>query len=129
MDIQKDTRRRILNDLCELGNLSGQLEASEFVRKVFPDAETMPSEDSRFNSFIKEVWKHMEMNDDWTLEYLLLQRLKLLDVDKDKFIYFLEQIVSPGIIRTKWNEEELQREAVDNRLYVDTINEYLTGDG
>lgn len=83
MEIQKDTRRLILNDLIMLDDLAGQLGASEFVRKVFPDSETMPSEDHRFSDFIQEVWKHMEMNDDWTWEYLLLQRLKLLDVGKD----------------------------------------------
>lgn len=129
MEIQKDTRRLILNDLIMLDDLAGQLGASEFVRKVFPDSETMPSEDHRFSNFIKEVWKHMEMNDDWTWEYLLLQRLKLLDVGKDKFIYFLEQLVSPGIRRTKWNEEDQRCEVIDNRIYVEAINAYLTGDG
>lgn len=129
MEIQKDTRRLILNDLIMLDDLAGQLRASEFVRKVFPDSETMPSEDHRFSEFIQEVKKHMEMNDDWTWEYLLLQRLKLLEVGKDKFIYFLEQLVSPGIRRTKWNEEDQQREVIDNRIYVEAINAYLTGDG
>ena len=66
MQIQKETRRLILNDLIARGNIVGNLEASEFVRKVFPDAENMSSEDYRYTTFLEEVRKHMEMNNDWT---------------------------------------------------------------
>ena len=86
MQIQKDTRRLILNDLIARGDIVGELEASEFVRKVFPDAENMSSEDHRYTTFLEEVWKHMEMNNDWTWDYVLFHRLNLLEVDDDKFI-------------------------------------------
>ena len=128
MQIQKDTRRLILNDLIALEDLAGELEPSEFVRKVFPDAENMSSEDPRYTNFLKEVWKHMEMNDDWTWDYVLFHRLNLLEVDDNKFIFFLEQCVSPGIRRSKWNEEVRERETVDNKVYVDVINSHLTGE-
>lgn len=55
MQIQKDTRRLILNDLIARGDIVGELEASEFVRKVFPDAENMSSEDHRYTTFLEEV--------------------------------------------------------------------------
>ena len=93
MQIQKDTRRLILNDLIARGDIVGELEAAEFVRKVFPDAENMSSEDHRCTTFLEEVWKHMEMNNDWTWDYVLFHRLNLLEVDDDKFILFIEQYV------------------------------------
>ena len=94
MKIQKDTRRLILSDLIARGDIVGELEPSEFVRKVFPDAENMSSEDHRYTTFLKEVWKHMEVNNDWTWDYVLFHRLNLLEADDDKFILFLEQYVS-----------------------------------
>lgn len=129
MKIQKDTRRLILNDLIALGDLEGELEPSEFIRKVFPDAENMPPETPKYTTFLKEVWKHMKANDDWTWDDVLFHRLKLLEVDDDKFRLFLEQYVSPGIRRIKWNKETEEREIIDNKIYVDAINSYLTGDG
>ena len=78
MKIQKDTRRLILNDLIALGDLEGELEPSEFIRKVFPDAENMPPETPKYTTFLKEVWKHMKANDDWTWDDVLFHRLKLL---------------------------------------------------
>ena len=129
MQIQKETRRLILNDLIARGNIVGNLEASEFVRKVFPDAENMSSKDYRYTTFLEEVRKHMEMNNDWTWNNVLFHRLNLLEVDDDKFILFIEQYVSPGIRRIEWNEETEEREIVDNKVYVDAINSYLTVDG
>lgn len=129
MKIQEETRRLILEDIISHGNLTGNLGTTEFVRKVFPDSMNMKSEDPRYIRFLEEVRQHMEKNNDWEWQRLFYERLKLLDVENEKFIYFLEQFVSPGIKRYYWDEEAEKREVVDNSIYVDMINKYLTGDG
>lgn len=129
MKIQETTRRLIVDDLIAMGQLNGQLEISEFVRKAYPKVVELSSQDHRFGTFLDELRKHMYFNDDWSLEYLLYDRLGLLEVEDSDFIYFLEQCVSPGIRRIEWDEETEEREIVDNKVYVDVINSYLTGDG
>ncbi len=129
MKIQETTRRLIVDDLIAMGQLNGQLEISEFVRKAYPKVVELPSQDRRFGTFLDELRKHMYFNDDWSLEYLLYDRLGLLEVEDSDFICFLEQFVSPGIRRFRWNESENSPEAITNEGYVDAINQYLTGDG
>lgn len=129
MKIQEETRRLILEDIISHGGVTGTLRTTEFVGKVFPDSKNMKSEDSRYDLFLDEVWQHMENNDDWEWQYLFYERLKLLDVENEKFIYFLEQFVSPGIKRYYCDDEGEKLGVVDNSIYVDMINKYLTGDG
>lgn len=58
------------------------------------DLESMPSEDTRFNNAYRDIFQHTVNNDDWEIEYLLKERLNLLD-DNEKFSQFLTAFLSP----------------------------------
>lgn len=58
------------------------------------DLESMPSEDTRYNNAYRDIFQHTVNNNDWEVEYLFKERLKLLD-DNEKFSRFLETFISP----------------------------------
>ncbi|QIA07129.1 AAA family ATPase [Draconibacterium halophilum] len=55
----------------------------------------MPSEDPRFSDAEGDIIQHTVNNEDWDVEYLFIDRLKLLE-DDTVFIKFIESVVSPG---------------------------------
>ena len=131
MRIQSYTRQLIIQDLIALESVEGDMDISEFIRKVFPKANDMPTTDHRFGmkSAIDDIRQHMDNNTDWTYEYLFFQYLKLLEVHDADFRYFLEQYVHPTIRRFRYNPNTRERTPFGNEICVDAINKYLTGDG
>ena len=63
-----------------------------FLNEIW-NLKTMPSEDHRFSNAEQDVHQHTINNDDWDLNYLLRDRLKLIE-NSDKFKKFLEIFLS-----------------------------------
>lgn len=63
----------------------------EFLSKIW-DLKSMPSEDSRFNNAEEDIIQHTINNDDWEIDYLFKDRLRLFD-DDEVFLKFIETIV------------------------------------
>jgi len=59
------------------------------------DLRTLPSEDARYTDAYGDIVQHTINNYDWELEYLFIERLKLLDSDEN-FIKFLNTLVHPN---------------------------------
>jgi len=66
----------------------------DFLSEIFPLSE-MPSEDSRHKNAFEDLGRHLALNDDWPIEYLFKERLKLADADDSTFVKFIELLVSP----------------------------------
>ena len=107
MKIQEFTRQLIIQDLIAIGCVSGTMDVSEFVRRVYPKANSMPTTDNRFGmkTAIDDIRQHMDNNNDWEYEYLFFNYLDLLKVEDSDFKYFLEQYVHPTIRRSTWNSD------------------------
>lgn len=71
-----------------------------FLNKIW-DLKEMPSEDGRFKNAYEDTLQHIVNNTDWTIEYLFLERFKLIDGDEKYFISFIEAIVNPTVRKTK----------------------------
>lgn len=71
-----------------------------YLNKIW-DLKNMPSEDGRFKNAYDDTYQHIVNNDDWSLEYLFIERLNLIDGDEDKFILFLETTVNPTVRKSK----------------------------
>lgn len=65
-----------------------------FLQEIW-DLKFMPSEDHRFGDAERDIYQHTVNNDDWELDYLFIDRLKLLE-DNDVFIRFLETFLKPN---------------------------------
>lgn len=78
------------------------------------DLDAMPSEDERFKTARQDISQHTVNNNDWTQEYLFIERLRVLD-DDQIYIRFLETIVDPAFRK---DEDEITR-------FVFLINGYL----
>lgn len=48
MNIQESTRQMIIDELLMIGCVTGQMGVAEFVRKVYPKANNLPTTDYRF---------------------------------------------------------------------------------
>lgn len=131
MAIRELARRYIIEDLIIVGCVSGQLSVSEFVRKVYPKANHMPTTDHRFGmkSAIDDIRQHMDNNDDWDYEYLFFEYLDLLNADEQDFKYFLEQYVHPSVRRFVWDNDKKAKIPFEHIKCVEIINKYLTGEG
>ena len=127
--IQEMTRRLIIDELLMHGCISGQMNVSDFVKRVYPKAMNMPTTDRRFGmkTAIDDIQQHMDNNNDWEFEYLFCSYLDLLHVDDNDFIYFLEQYTNP-VIRRFYVSEDFERIEFGNEC-VEAINKYLVNDG
>jgi energy-coupling factor transporter ATP-binding protein EcfA2 len=82
------------------------------------DLKSMPSEDPRFKNAFSDIIQHTINNDDWSIDELFIERLKLID-DDEKYIRFIETIVHP---KFRLNEDE-------TIMFVLIINSYIEKDG
>lgn len=89
-----------------------------FLNEIW-DLRAMPSEDPKFSDAYGDVFQHIVNNTDWEVDYLFIDRLKLLDVEDKFYIQFLERIVYPNI---EINDDEVMK-------LVLIINSYLKKDG
>lgn len=77
MAIRELARQFIIEYLITIGCVSGQMSVSEFVRKVYPKANQLPTTDFRFGmkTAIDDIHQHIDNNDDWEYEYLFFSYL------------------------------------------------------
>lgn len=131
MAVRELARQYIIQDLIDVGCVSGQMSVSEFVRRVFPNANQMPTTDYRFGmkSAIDDIRQHMDNNDDWEYEFLFFDYLDLLNVEEHDFLLFLEQYVHPSIRRFRIDSDNYEKIPFDNSICVEVINNYLIGEG
>lgn len=107
MNISKETRRTIIDYLITRDKpLSGELDLVEFLGRTW-DLSSMPSTDGRFTTSASDIWKHMVMNDDWSLHYLLCTYLGLLESDDNQFAKFVVNCVHPTVQSDREQVEEL----------------------
>lgn len=97
-------------------NVNG-IELIEFLNDIW-NLRELPSEDDRFNDAYGDIIQHTINNNDWDVDYLFIERLKLLEEDA-VFIKFIETIVSP---KYKENENEVVK-------FVLLIDPYLEKNG
>ena len=64
MKIKEFTRQLIIQDLIGIGCVTGTMDVSEFIRRVYPKANQMPTTDHRFGmkSAIDDIHQHMDNN-------------------------------------------------------------------
>jgi len=98
-NISRTIKLELFRALIKEEDVFGKDEIVVFLDDVW-DLRTMSSEDARYTDAYGDVVQHMVNNDDWEIDYLFIERLKLLD-DDEKFISFLETIVSK-----KYSENE-----------------------
>lgn len=130
MNIQESTRQMIIDELLMIGCVTGQMGVAEFVRKVYPKANNLPTTDYRFGmtTAIDDIRQHMDRNNDWGFEELFYSYLDFLKIDDEDFKYFLAQYVHPSIRRFQINDE-LEKIPFSTDVCVEAINKYLTSDG
>ena len=90
MNIQESTRQMIIDELLMIGCVTGQMGVAEFVRKVYPKANNLPTTDYRFGmtTAIDDIRQHMDRNNDWGFEELFYSYLDFLKIDdEDGFPY------------------------------------------
>ena len=131
MAIRELARQFIIEDLITIGCVSGQMSVSEFVWKVYPKINEMPTIDHRFGmkTAIDDIYFHMDNNNDWEYERLFFNYLDLLNIAEQDFIFFLEQYVHPSIRRFDIDKETYERLPFENKRCVEVINKYLSGEG
>ncbi len=62
------------------------------------DLRTMPSNDSRYITARDDIWKHIVVNDDISIEELFLDRLPTSHSDENIFISLINSTVHPSVI-------------------------------
>lgn len=90
----------------------------DFFTQVF-NLRAMPSTDPRYKDALSDFYQHLVNNDDWTIEYILFERLTLSEVDNDLFARVIETILKP---ENREGEDEIMK-------FVLLINPYLEADG
>lgn len=126
--ISEQVRRLILDELTMLGNISGQLELPEFIKRIFPKLSEMGSTDYRYTTAEADIRQHMVFGDDWSFDYLWYTYLDIGNISDKDFLYFLEQYVHP-IIRRSRITDNLKQVYFDNVDCVVIINKYLPSCG
>lgn len=111
--ISKKIKLDIYNTLKKEKLLSDEEKWMDFLNTIW-DLRTMPSTDNRYTNAYDDIIQHTVNNDDWELDELFLEILKLLE-DDDKFIKFIENVVNP---KFRKNEDEIIN-------FVLLINSYL----
>jgi len=115
-EISRKTRLELYRTLIKEKNIIFDKNGEKwmpFLNSIW-DLRTMPSEDQRYTNAYDDVVQHTVNNDDWELDELFLERLKLLE-DNDVFIKFLENIVHPNF---RENEDDIIK-------FVLLINSYI----
>jgi hypothetical protein len=104
MSLSRDVKQEILDRILSADNLEGRSDLVSFLNRVWPLAQ-MPSTDQRFKDAAGDVWQHMVNNSDWTVEEMLVSRLRLLDSDDSVFFQFLQAYVHPRVRRDEYEQE------------------------
>ena len=95
--IDSKIKETIVNELIKVPLIFGESTDSHdvlvFLNRLLP-LKSMPSEDPRFGNAYEDCMQHIVNNDDWDIEYILIERFKIIHND-ELFIKFLDLIVHP----------------------------------
>ncbi|MCY3614177.1 MAG: abortive infection family protein [Bacteroidetes bacterium] len=96
--VSPKTRQNIIDCLrIEQVAWMGTLDDVEFLQRIY-DLESLPSNDSRFNTAKQDIWQHRYFNDDWEDDWIYGDsRFDLLNGPTVTFLQFLCQIVHPAV--------------------------------
>lgn len=118
MQISLESKKKIYSIIINSGTyfLGSSDDDFEFLKQIW-DIKNMPSNDNRFPNAEGDIWQHIVNNDDWDLDYLFIDRLRLYDDDK-VFVKFIETTISPDY---RFGEDNIL-------MFVLQINDILTND-
>lgn len=99
MKITGVTRALLIDQILMLDRpFHGRIDLIAFLKRTF-DLSTMPSNDRRYDNAEGDIWQHIVNNNDWSEDYLLNTRLPLLTCDDPTFLRFLENCLSPRVVK------------------------------
>lgn len=114
------TRRAVVRELNQLGDLSGHLDTTEFVGRVWPLSQIKAVDydilKGCFN-MADSIYQHMVRNDDWSISDVL-ELLNVYGISDRRFGKCLELAVSP-----------LVRDEAAQKSYSARLNTHLAKDG
>lgn len=115
------TRRNIFDYLSvERVAWAGRLAEDQFVVRVWPEADQLPSYDSRFKGALADIRQHRINNYDWDDDWLFGDsRFNLTGGSDEQFLTFLAEIVHP-VVRS--DDDEVAK-------LVTEFNRHLRPDG
>lgn len=115
------TRRNICDFMSmERVAWSGRLEEDQFVARVWPNANQLPSYDNRYKGALADIHQHRVNNYDWDDDWVFADaRFNLGGCADDQFLAFLAEVVHP-VVRS--DDDEV------NKL-VTEFNRHLRPDG
>lgn len=120
--LNKEIKKQVFNEIVNTPNFLGNYEEYDgiltFLSKIW-NLKDLPSEDSRFKNAYDDTYQHVINNDDWTTDYIFLERFKLIEGEENNFILFLEVTVNPTVRKSK--DEIL--------MYVSKINSIIQQSG
>lgn len=102
LTIKPQDRINIIKKIIESESFLGDYKHQEgglitFLEMIW-DLRSMPSTDGRFSNARDDIWKHIVMNDDMSIEELFLDRLPSSYKDDDKFINLINATVHPSVV-------------------------------
>ena len=118
------TRRNVVEELFQIGNIEGRLNLIDFVEKIWPIYE-MPSTDSRVENAAMDIWLHTEQFNDYDNQYLFFEYLDIISCEDEIFIKFLETTVHPEV-RLTAEEQNLYLEVISRHLHRDNFEMAVT---
>jgi ABC-type multidrug transport system ATPase subunit len=96
--VSKKIRVEILKNLLENENFTNLFPNGNSIVD-FLDAllnlRSLSSTDDRFDNAYDDSYQHLVNNDDWSLEYVLLDRFNIIN-DEELFLKFIETIIHPN---------------------------------
>jgi hypothetical protein len=112
------TRRHLIDELSNMGDLSGEMHITEFLGRILPLSE-MPYDTgkSSLSTLADAVYQHMVRNEDWTYKDFF-DLANVLKLSERRFRSILEEIVHPEV-----------RTGDQQKRFVEAINPYLLRDG
>ena len=116
MKLSRYLKNEILNQVLAQDNpfgISEQQSIMPFLERIW-ELDIIPSDKRWYSSTQEEIHQHMVNNDDWTYEYLFIDRLGLLNDDMS-FKKFIELLMHPEF---RNNEDEIM-------MFYLIINPYL----
>lgn len=122
-------KRDLFNELAKRNDLFGIYTDVDgpltFLVKIWPLRE-MSSMDPRFRNAYDDARQHFVNNNDWTTEYLFIDRFNLIEGEEEKYKLFLEACVSPDVRGTK--DSILLYVNIINRFLVQTEHKLILSD-
>lgn len=102
-----DIIKQIVNNPLFLGDYRDEDGGILTFLEMIWDLRSMPSQDSRYTNARDDIWKHIVVNDDITIEELFLDRLPSSHNDDDKFVSLINSTIHPSVISDEQNRDTM----------------------